>query len=215
LDKSWQTKLATAQSLVEGYKKMAKDLESKQSLLTEELLNLQKKYQALYVSKREGTAADHFGNVKTDDGEETNKVSSQLKLSSPKRLRIEAEPFVPQSEQSGEEPIVSNTMEIQGKATTAPEVTELDDQNHGLAESATKDFKSWLAKSLANLSFSFSRRLSRLKLSLMDKKESTEITDKNQAMADVIMYSPEVNDEQMEALKELIPSGTNFGIFNL
>jgi hypothetical protein len=222
IDQSWQTKLATSQKQVEGYKKISKDLEAKQLKLTDEFVNLQKKYQALYLSKldqkTESPAVDqpHMHSAKRprtgkpEDEETTNSIGivSELETPSSKRLRVEAEPFVPQGELS--ELAGSHTMEILEESTAAPEVTEPEDQTQEELEgSPAKDLDEELDEDEQS---GLNDEVNENEDDIEPYEETEDV--ENQVIADEIMYAAEVTDEHMEALKGLIPSGTNLGTFN-
>ena len=200
MDQSWQNKLSSSQRQTEGYKKMALELESKQLQLTEELLNLRKKYQELYVSqmseKVEPTTLDqqpsvsgkrprNSKTVETGDDDSTAKLENPGESGPPstKRLRIEADPFIPNI--NPPEPLQIPPIEP----------TEVDDSNNMIQD----DTMELVAKDLEEVAEEESY------LELIEENEDDaepyEEEMENQTFIDDALYAPDVQaDEENEAL---------------
>lgn len=190
---------------------MAKDLESKQLQLTEEFLNLQKKYQALYISKMEQKIeppADPQNSisgkrpraVKKDDGESSNKAetASELELPSSKRLRIEAEPFVPHSLPA--EAILVTTI----GGLEPSEVTESVDK---VQEEAADGGTNFLQEQMDQVEVA----------PVIDGENEDDIKpyedeEDDQATYDDIIYAADVTEDQMEVVQGLQPSGMSLHV---
>lgn len=186
---------------------MALDLESKQLQLNMDLLNLQKKYQALYLSKLEqktdapaveqphSVSGKRPRPVKTveatnEDPQNQSETITDAEPPSSKRLRIEAEAFIPEIEQS--EPLSVPQIEKQQMLPAIPD--SIGQSQEDIIEDEEDEQGD---------------------LDLIDEENEDDVEPfeeeiENQAFVDEIMYAPDVTDEDMETLKGLIPfSGNN------